>query len=108
MGEHSMGIESRKWAPHFQKVVKVLECVQMRATRVVNGLEGTFCEERLRTLDLSSLERRRLRGELIALCSFLWRGSGEGGADLFSLGSSAQDAWEWLKAASLRGGLDLT
>jgi len=45
------------------------------------------CEERLRTLGLSSLERRRLRGDLRTLYSFLRRGSRDGGADLFSLGS---------------------
>ena len=50
-------------------------------------LEGMFCEEQLRTLGLSSLEKRRLRSNLIALSSFLRRGSGEGGAELFSLGS---------------------
>ena len=44
--------------------------------------------EWLRTLGLSSLEKRKLRGDLIALHSFLRRGNGEGGADLFSLVSS--------------------
>ena len=38
-------------------------------------------------MDLSRLEKRRLRGDLIALCSFLRRGRAEGGAELFSLGS---------------------
>jgi len=45
------------------------------------------CEERPRTVGLSSLERR-MRGDLITLCSLLRKGCGEGGADLFSLGSS--------------------
>ncbi|KAK4829575.1 hypothetical protein QYF61_005675, partial [Mycteria americana] len=45
-------------------------------------------EERLRTLGLSILEKRRLSCDLIALYSFLRRGSGEGGADVFSLVSS--------------------
>jgi len=78
------------WAPQFQKDVKVLECIWRRATKLLEGLEGVSCEKRLRTLGLSSLERRRLRGDLIALCSFLRRGRGEGGAELFSLGSSGR------------------
>ena len=44
-------------------------------------------KEQLRTLGLSSLERRRLRGHCGALCSFLGRGRGEGGAEPFSLAS---------------------
>ena len=76
------------WAPQLKKEVKVLECVQRRATELVKGLGGMSSEERLRTLPLSSLEKRRRRGHLIALCSFLRRGRGEGGADLFSVGCS--------------------
>jgi len=76
------------WAPQFKKDVKVLECVQRRATKLVKGLGGMCYEEQLRTLGLSSLEKRRVGSDLIAPCSFLRRGHAEGGAELFSLGSS--------------------
>lgn len=43
------------------------------------------CEDQLRALGLSSLEKRKLRVTLIALCSFLRRGDGQGRAELFPL-----------------------
>jgi len=52
----------------------VLESIQRRATRLVKELEGMSFEERLWTLVLSSPEKRRLGGNVLALCQFLRMG----------------------------------
>ena len=55
------------WSPHLKKYIDALEKVQMRATKLVDGLGDLEYAERLKRLDLPTLAYRRRRGDMIEM-----------------------------------------
>ncbi|GAB0182391.1 mitochondrial enolase superfamily member 1 [Grus japonensis] len=73
------------WAPQFKKNRELLERAQWRATMMMRGLQHLSYEERLRELELFSLGKRRLRGDLTKALKYLKGGCLEDGARFFSV-----------------------
>lgn len=53
------------WAPHYRQDISLLESIQRRATKLIPSLKRLSYEDRLKDLNMFSVERRMLRGDLI-------------------------------------------
>jgi ribonucleases P/MRP protein subunit RPP40 len=53
------------WRPYLKKDIELMEGVQKRATKLVPSVRKYSYEERLKFFNLTTLETRRIRGDLI-------------------------------------------
>ncbi|KAK4811910.1 hypothetical protein QYF61_017434 [Mycteria americana] len=70
--------------PQHRRGTELLERAQRRDTKMIRGLEHLCYEDRLRELGLFSLQKGRLRGDLIAACQYLQGADKKDGDRLFS------------------------
>ena len=62
---------SAAWSPYCKQDIKILENVQRRATKLVPSIRNLTYEQRLKSLNLTTLENRRIRGDLIQQFKFI-------------------------------------
>ena len=59
------------WSPQYRRDMDLLEHVQKRATKMMQGMKHLPREDRLRFLGLFSLAKVRLRGDLTVTFLYL-------------------------------------
>ena len=70
-----MVILSRKqcWSPHLRRDIDKMEKIQRRATKMIPEIRNHSYHQRIQELDLISLVKIRLRGQLIEVFKYLNR-----------------------------------
>lgn len=92
------------WASHYKKAMELLKHVQIKAMKLLKGIDNKTQEEWLEKLGLFPMEKRRLRGDLIAFYNCVKEGCSEVAVDLFSWVTN--DRCEEMVSSLIRRGLD--
>ena len=58
-------------SPQCRRDMDLLEGIQQRATKMIQGMEHLPCKDRLKDLGLFTLEKKRLHDDLIVVCQYL-------------------------------------
>jgi len=57
---------TKMWSPQYRRDIDLLECIQRRATKMIQRMENLSHEDRLRKLGLFNLDKRRgAKGDMI-------------------------------------------
>ena len=82
------------WSPQHKKDMELLECVQRTAMKMIKRLENLPYGDRLRELGLFSLEKRRLRGDLIAVFQYPKGANRKAGEEVFVSDGTRQNGFK--------------
>ena len=79
------------WSPWERRDIDAMEKIQRRATRMVPAIAGNDYDTRLRMCRLTTLERRRIRGDMIDVFKML-NGHTKVDDDFFTFASERHNA----------------
>ena len=89
------------WSPYLRKDIECIEKVQRRATKLVRGLKYKSYEQRLALLQTTSLESRRIRGDLIQVFRIMNGFDDVNKDDFFKLDTGGGD-FQMIRANTIR------
>ena len=95
------------WRPFLKKDIDSLERVQRRATKIIAECKNQNYETRLKTLNLTSLEDRRIRGDLIQVFKLIKGIDNVDYRTLFKLADCSRTRGHKFKIVKVRSRLEI-
>ena len=95
------------WSPNYRKDIDLLERIQRRATKMIPTLRAQPYEERLKRLNLFTLEKRRLRGDMIQVFKYLKKFNNVDYSKFFELQTNSRTRNNGLPIQSSRCNTDI-